>query len=208
MRDVIRVERLPDLAPGSLDQAPGSLDTGRTSEPGWTGPAIDSDSLAAVGRVADEVLPSIVARLAVSGLGELEVRHGDWRIRVRRAMTPESGIPTTGVTIGDPAPGAEPSSTAGSPVPGRPSTIATSPAVGYAAPRPELGVGARVGQGDVIGWVEVLGVRQEVVAPVDGLVGKWLVESGDPVEYGQELVQLVPAGTTMTRAGQDEAGTR
>ena len=34
----------------------------------------------------------------------------------------------------------------------------------------------------------MLGVPQEVVAPSDGLVGASLVDSGDAVEYGQELV--------------------
>jgi acetyl-CoA carboxylase biotin carboxyl carrier protein len=76
--------------------------------------------------------------------------------------------------------------------------------VGYFATRPELAVGARVSQGDVLGWVDVLGVRQELVAPADGLVGKLLVGPGDPVEYGQELVQLVPGGARHDRPGHDE----
>ena len=36
----------------------------------------------------------------------------------------------------------------------------------------------------------MLGVAQEVVAPVDGVVGASLVESGDAVEYGQELIVI------------------
>jgi methylmalonyl-CoA carboxyltransferase small subunit len=89
--------------------------------------------------------------------------------------------------------------------PARSADIATSPAVGYFAPRAELAVGARVTQGDVLGWIDVLGVRQEVVAPVDGLVGKLLVGPGDPVEYGEELVQLVAAGARPERS--DAEGT-
>ena len=38
--------------------------------------------------------------------------------------------------------------------------------------------------------VDMLGVPQEVVAPTDGLVGASLVESGEAVEYGQELVVI------------------
>ncbi|MEZ4597206.1 MAG: hypothetical protein R3C32_10535, partial [Chloroflexota bacterium] len=60
-------------------------------------------------------------------------------------------------------------------------------------------------QGDVIGWVDVLGIRHEVVAPVDGLVGRWFVGPGDPVEYGQQLAQLVPGGAPVTRTDQGEA---
>jgi pyruvate/2-oxoglutarate dehydrogenase complex dihydrolipoamide acyltransferase (E2) component len=59
--------------------------------------------------------------------------------------------------------------------------------------------GTRVRAGDRLGFVDVLGVRQEVVSPVDGRVGATVVEGGEAVEYGQELVRLelasAPAAT-------------
>lgn len=201
MREVIRVERLAEPATGAHDSPP---DGARALIEGWDGPSIDGDSLSAIGRVADEVLPSIVARLAVSGLGEIEVRHGDWRIRVRRAATAADAQPTATGVAADPPVAAEPTNPAVAGSSSRPSTMATSPAVGYAVPRPELAVGARVAQGDVLGWIDVLGVRQEVVAPVDGLVGRWMVGPGDPVEYGQGLAQLVPGSSATSRP--DPAG--
>jgi biotin carboxyl carrier protein len=66
--------------------------------------------------------------------------------------------------------------------------VATSPAVGIYHPRAEARAGTRVRAGDRLGSVDMLGVPQEVVAPTDGLVGASLVDSGDAVEYGQELV--------------------
>ncbi len=36
----------------------------------------------------------------------------------------------------------------------------------------------------------MLGVPQEVVAPADGVVGASLVEPGDAVEYGQDLIVI------------------
>ena len=69
--------------------------------------------------------------------------------------------------------------------------VATSPAVGIFQPRaggPQPGT--RVRAGDRLGAVDVLGVAQEVVAPVDGVVGASLVEPGDAVEYGQELIVI------------------
>ena len=68
--------------------------------------------------------------------------------------------------------------------------VATSPAVGIFQPRPEMRPGTRVRAGDRLGFVDVLGVRQEVVSPVDGRVGATVVEAGEAVEYGQELVRL------------------
>ena len=44
--------------------------------------------------------------------------------------------------------------------------------------------------GDRLGTVDVLGVREDVVAPVDGVVGLSLAEAGEAVEYGQELVRI------------------
>ena len=68
--------------------------------------------------------------------------------------------------------------------------VATSPAVGIYRPRADLAVGARVRAGDRVGAVDILGVAQEVVAPVDGILGSSLVESGDAVEYGQEILVI------------------
>ena len=82
--------------------------------------------------------------------------------------------------------------------------MATSPAVGIYRPRADLSVGARVRAGDRVGAVDILGVAQEVVAPVDGILGSSLVESGDAVEYGQEILVIefapVPASTNGTGA--------
>jgi biotin carboxyl carrier protein len=39
---------------------------------------------AAIERLAEELLPALIARLAATGLGELEVREGAWRVRLRR----------------------------------------------------------------------------------------------------------------------------
>ena len=39
---------------------------------------------AAIGRLSDELLPALIAKLGATGLGELEVREGGWRVRLRR----------------------------------------------------------------------------------------------------------------------------
>ena len=78
--------------------------------------------------------------------------------------------------------------------------VATSPAVGVYQPRKDLTAGARVRSGDRIGAVDMLGIAQEVVSPVDGIVGASLVEPGDAVEYGQELVVIELAGRAAERS--------
>jgi biotin carboxyl carrier protein len=68
--------------------------------------------------------------------------------------------------------------------------IATSPAVGVFQPRAEITPGTRVRNGDRLGAVDMLGIPQEVLAPADGILGASLVEAGQAVEYGQELIVI------------------
>ena len=49
----------------------------------------------------------------------------------------------------------------------------------------------------------MLGVPQEVVAPADGIVGASLVEPGQAVEYGQELIVIeLATARAAERAGE------
>lgn len=175
-------------------------------------PAERAADHAAIERLSEELLPTLVARLAATGLGELEVREGTWRVRLRRAPGAVS-VATVGTasavgrdrrpgerdrTIAGgehpgeriPRPPHHPDAVGGTRSDGRSDTrvVATSPAVGIYRPRTDLTVGDRVRSGDRIGAVDMLGVAQEVLAPIDGLIGASLAESGDAVEYGQDLL--------------------
>ena len=68
--------------------------------------------------------------------------------------------------------------------------VATSPAVGYFVPREGIGAGRPVRAGDIVAYVDCLGVRQEVLAPVDGVLGRTIAQPGEAVEYGQPLVRI------------------
>ena len=46
---------------------------------------------AAIDRLTEELLPALIAKLGATGLGELEVRQGGWRIRLRRPATASAG---------------------------------------------------------------------------------------------------------------------
>ena len=78
--------------------------------------------------------------------------------------------------------------------------VATSPAVGVFQPRPEVKPGSRVRNGDRLGAVDMLGIAQEVVAPADGILGATLVEAGQAVEYGQELIIIELVARTTDRS--------
>jgi acetyl-CoA carboxylase biotin carboxyl carrier protein len=190
---------------------------------------------AAIERLANELLPSLVAKLGASGLGELDVREGRWRVRLRmpgdgRPQRPPAG-PSARMTgradghgghgqappphlgarhhppgelaagHGAPAAGSAPARRPEAPAStpeGRPEApaaapkraVATSPAVGFFRPRADLAVGARLRAGDLLGTVDVLGVPHEVVSPLGGVLGASLVASGEPVEYGQPVMEI------------------
>jgi biotin carboxyl carrier protein len=63
--------------------------------------------------------------------------------------------------------------------------------------------GTRVRQGDRIAAVDLLGIPQDVVAPIDGILAELLVAPGDPVEYGEEVA--IVAARRPTDAGIDGA---
>ena len=199
----------------------------------------------AIARLADDLLPALIAKLSTTQLGELEVREGEWHVRLRRpyGVGPgegrrasdkpsrsqpgheghghgragveghRSGRPSsaqattggpTGITAGSGAASAASNGSNGTGMRSGPRdgdasrSVAQSPAVGYFLPGPKAASGTRVRAGDTLGTVDVLGVRQEVTAPADGVVGQTLVEAGTAVEYGQELIRLeltAPAAT-------------
>ena len=58
---------------------------------------------------------------------------------------------------------------------------------------PLAGAGDAVARGQVLGVVEVLRMPHPVEAPQGGRIERFLVESGQAVEYGQPLLVLQPA---------------
>jgi biotin carboxyl carrier protein len=190
----------------------------------------DAD-LASIDALIDRLVPALTAKLGATHLGELEVREGDWKIRLRRPATAgnwngelrratdragraaahaaeaHAGARAGSAAASTNGTGAAAGGGAAAALPrqgSRPShedetrRVATSPAVGVFRPSARATVGTRVRQGDALGHVDVLGVREDVLAPADGMVGELLTEAGTAVEYGQEL--LVIALTAPTAA--------
>jgi biotin carboxyl carrier protein len=173
-----------------------------------------------IARLADELLPALIAKLSASGLGEIEVREGGWKARLRMPAAADDG--RKGAARADAHAGHGPARAAAGH--GRPEerdrrlrpepevveeeesrVAAKSPAVGIYNPRRDLVVGMRVRAGDRIGSVNVLGVGQDVVSPVDGVIGSSLAEAGEAVEYGQELVRIeLPERTAEADAAISE----
>ncbi len=171
-------------------------------------PAQRTADHASLARLSESLVPALVQKLAASGLGELEVREGDWRIRLRRSAPSVAPAPrrtdrpwlgahvdrdsrsrdaaaasatTGGVSGGSAAGGSSPAA------PPRRSAV-SSPAVGIF--RVELAPGARVRAGDRIASVDLLGIGQDVTSPIDGTLIEVLAQAGEAVEYGEEVATV------------------
>jgi len=169
------------------------------------GPALTDDSRRTIARLASDTLPRLIERLTKSQLGELEVREDGWRIRLRR---PIADVLETSAADGRPA--RDRARAAGAVAGGaahadrqvmasrsthsqRPEStrgLVTSPGVGYFVAREGVVVGFKVSSGDLLGHVDVLGVRQEIVAPIEGVVAAVEVEGGQAIEYGQPVARV------------------
>jgi acetyl-CoA carboxylase biotin carboxyl carrier protein len=149
------------------------------------------DPLKQIERAAAELVPQLTERLKQYGLGEIEVRQGDLRVRVARAL---DAAPV-------PAPGRAAAAAHGTPPIDRVGVVVsspsphgvTSPAVGFFVHADGLGPGLPVDKGDELGHVEMLGVQHDVRAPRRGTVRNLVTETGEAVEYGQLLIEMEPA---------------
>ena len=63
---------MPDAGPQRERSTTGRSDAARRA---------DHEGIA---RLAEDLLPALVAKLGSTNLGELEVREGDWHVRLRR----------------------------------------------------------------------------------------------------------------------------
>lgn len=135
-------------------------------------------------------------------LGEIDLKQGDHRIRLRRGQAP---VITSGPAPVAPAPAPEVApAPAAVPVPAADSgaaddanaTYITSPMVGtfYTASSPEspdfVSIGDQVGPETTVCILEAMKVFNEIPAECSGSIVARLVENGDAIEFGQKLFQV------------------
>lgn len=171
-------------------------------------PAERAADHAGIGRLADGLVPALVARLSTANLGEVEIREGDWHVRVRRpsgAGARRERAHRTTLPIVAPSGASTPAQAAAAAAAaadeGPVQAAATSPAVGMF--KPGVAAGTRVRAGDRIAVVDLLGIALDVVAPIDGTIVEVYPQAGDGVEYGEEVALLEADADAADRAGED-----
>ncbi len=120
----------------------------------------------------------LVQLMSRHDLGEIDLRQGDLRIRLRRGtedLVPGPVVVPAAPTISAPAP---------APTPPTPQTEAGKPT----KPR----VGSRVTPTTVVCIIEAMKIFNEIQAECSGMITEILVENQQPVEYGQVLFRVDP----------------
>jgi acetyl-CoA carboxylase biotin carboxyl carrier protein len=141
---------------------------------------LDLDQLRELIRILDE-----------SNLTEIEVEHGDDRIRIGRDPAPaatQSLAPPSSANATNPAETPAPLDDDG--------IYVTSPFVGtfYRAASPDadpfVEIGDLIAPGQVLCIVEAMKLMNEIEAEATGTIVEILIEDGKPVEYGDRLFRI------------------
>ena len=141
-------------------------------------------------------LKKLIDLVQESGIAELEITEGEEKVKIVKGGAVTVGSPVVpGVA---PAPTPEPraaalSAPAEPPAAGQEGHVVKAPMVGtfYRSPSPDakpfVEVGQAVKEGQTICIIEAMKLMNEIEADASGTVKAVLVESGQPVEYGQPL---------------------
>ena len=134
-------------------------------------------------------------------LTEIEVEHGEMRIRVSREPAPQM-VNYASAPAAQAAPSAAPAASSSVPADNAPASKSASgsevpsPMVGtaYMAPSPDadnfIAVGSKVKEGDTLLIIEAMKVMNQIPSPRSGTVTSILVSDTEPVEFGQPLVVI------------------
>lgn len=144
-------------------------------------------------------IKALLALMGQNDLSELDLREGPRRIRLRREA-PVVAAPAPIAPAPAPAASAAPASSAAPAVVEKPAAAIKSPTPGtfYSRPDPDspvfVSVGSRVTKDTVVCIIEAMKIFNEIHADCSGVITKVLVENAQPVEYGQVLFEVDPAG--------------
>jgi acetyl-CoA carboxylase biotin carboxyl carrier protein len=148
-------------------------------------------------------IKSLVALMTQHDLSEIDLRDGNQRLRLRRGsyqpigLAPGPAAAPVAANSGAAPPAEAPAQAA---PPGRQLIEIKSPTPGtfYAAAKPGeppfVKVGGKVSPETVVCLIEAMKLYNEVQAECSGVIVEALVENQQPVEYGQVLFKVDPAG--------------
>lgn len=146
--------------------------------------------------IDQDLIKDLANLLTETDLSEIEVEQDDFRVRLSRVSSTQPvqvHAPAPAVQLA--APAVAPSEASASPAPKAMGNV-PSPMVGTAYHSPAPGadpfikVGDTVNEGDTVMIVEAMKTMNQIAAPTSGKVSAILVEDGQPVEFGEQLLMI------------------
>lgn len=151
-------------------------------------------------------IQSLIRSVQDSDVSELVLESGDFKLTLRKPAVAPQAAPVRAAEAIAPqaAPVAAPAPAPSAPVAApaapsaKPALTINAPMVGtfYRAPSPDASpfcdVGDVVKPGQPVCIIEAMKLMNELESEVSGRVVRVLVENGEPVEYGQPLIELEP----------------
>lgn len=153
--------------------------------------------------VSANLLRKLADTMGNAGLSEIEYVDGDRSLRLSRA-TQAAPAPVVAATAPAPMAAAPAPVAAAAPAPAATPAVEPvndvktidSPMVGtvYLAPEPGasdfVSIGDEIKEGDTLMIIEAMKVMNHLPSPASGVVRRVLVSDGEPVEFGQPLIEL------------------
>ncbi len=142
-------------------------------------------------------LKTMIELVQQSGIAELEVTEGEEKVRIVRSRSTQMIAPEMPMSLPEPAP----APVIAAPVP---VAVAAAPS-GHQVKSPMVGtfyrsaspgaksfaeVGDTVKAGQIICIIEAMKLMNEIECDKDGVVRAFLIDNGQPVEYGEPLVLI------------------
>ncbi len=142
-------------------------------------------------------IKELVALIDSTKVTELEIEQEGFKIRIRKEFSVQQSQTLPSYQQEMPAADVAPRTSAAPPVSSGLVEF-VSPMVGtfYRAPAPDappyIQVGDTIEEGQVLFIIEAMKMMNEIVAEGRGVVKEFLVENGQPVEYGQPVLLIEP----------------
>ena len=144
-------------------------------------------------------LKKLIDLVQESGIAELEITEGEEKVKIVKGgeatVTPLAPAAAPPATVPAAVVAAAPAAAAAAAEePAQPGRVLKAPMVGtfYRSPSPEakpfVEVGQNVKAGETVCIIEAMKLMNEIEADATGMIKAILVESGQPVEYGQPLL--------------------
>jgi acetyl-CoA carboxylase biotin carboxyl carrier protein len=155
----------------------------------------------------EKTIRKLIRLVEESDIDQLEVTSWGRKVRITKRMAEGNGHSDQPTIIKNISPPSKPTQTVATEPPPEPPAESTAglieiraPMVGtfYSSPAPDappyVSLNQKIEVGQVVCIVEAMKLMNEIESETAGRVAKVLIENGQPVEFGQVLFLIDPAG--------------